>query len=87
MKMEHDNENAETSKAVGFLMDTSKFDAEIAAISEVETAAQTVLRVGNMDNFDEYYADLDKKLDNAGINDLIDDMNKQYAAWKKSKKK
>lgn len=86
MKMKHDNETAETSKACGFLMDTSNFDAEIAAISEIETASQTVLRVGNMEDFDSYYADLEKKLDNAGINKLINNVNKQYAEWKKTKK-
>ena len=64
-------------------MDVSKFDTEIAAISEADDAAKTVLRIGNMDDFDSYMDKLRKKREKAGINTLLDDINKQYTEWKK----
>lgn len=84
-KMEHDNNTAPTSKICGFIIDVSDFDAEIAAISEVINSSQIVFRVSNEENFDTYYNDIVKKLEKAGINDVLDKLNSDYAAWKKSK--
>ena len=82
-QMENDNKNGKLSKSFGFIMDVSKFDTEIAAISEADDAAKTVLRIGNMDDFDSYMEKLRKKREKAGINTLLDDINKQYTEWKK----
>lgn len=82
-QMENDNKNGKLSKSFGFIMDVSKFDTEIAAISEADDAAKTVLRIGNMDDFDSYMDKLRKKREKAGINTLLDDINKQYTEWKK----
>ena len=82
-QMEDDNKNGKLSKSFGFIMDVSKFDTEIAAISEADDAAKTVLRIGNMDDFDSYMDKLRKKREKAGINTLLDDINKQYTEWKK----
>lgn len=82
MKMKNDNENAQLSKSVGFLMNTEGFDAEIAALSEVYDAAKVVLRVGNMEDFDSYIADMKKKQKDAGMQTLLDELNRQYSEWK-----
>lgn len=81
-KMEEDNTNGKLSKSCGFMMDVSEFDTEIAAISEADDAAKTVLRIGNMDDFDEYIAKLRQKREKAGIKTLLDDINRQYSEWK-----
>lgn len=83
--MEENNKNAQLSKATGFLMDTSEYDAEIAALSEVHDAAGTVLKIGNMEDFDVYMADLKEKEKAAGMDELLAALNEQYVQWKNKK--
>ena len=83
--MEENNQTAKLSKCVGFLIDTADFEAEIAALSEIDSASKTVLQVGNMDDFDSYIADIRSKQKNAGIDKVIEKINNQYSEWKENK--
>ncbi|MEG2669039.1 MAG: DUF3502 domain-containing protein, partial [Oscillospiraceae bacterium] len=85
LEMQSSNETGKLSKTVGFLMDIDDLQAEVAALSESITAAEQVLNVGNMENFDSYISDLKSKQKAAGIDKILDDINKQYTDWKASK--
>ena len=82
--MKKDNQEAGLSKTVGFMMDIDNLESEIAALSEVITASQPVFNVGNMDDFESYYQDVENKWKMAGIDKILDELNRQYAEWKAS---
>lgn len=83
-RMKKDNQEAGLSKTVGFMMDIDNLESEIAALSEVITASQPVFNVGNMDDFESYYQDVENKWKMAGIDKILDELNRQYAEWKAS---
>ena len=85
-KMEEDNENGIESKTCGFMMDIEPVETEIAALSEVVKSSGKVLSNGNMDDFDTYFQDVEKKLTEAGIDDILSEFNRQYDEWKASSK-
>lgn len=85
-KMEEDNENGIESKTCGFMMDIEPVETEIAALSEVVKSSSKVLSNGNMDDFDTYFQDVEKKLTEAGIDDILSEFNRQYDEWKASSK-
>lgn len=82
MQMKENNETTAISATAGFFMDTEGMEAEIAALSQIYTASEVVLRTGCMADYDTYMNDLRAKLDNAGINKLLDELNRQYTAFK-----
>ena len=85
--MQEANKNGQASKSIGFLMNVSDFDAEIAAISEIDAASKVVLQVGNMEDFDTYYQDLREKHKKAGMDKVLEAVNKQYSDWKSNRGK
>lgn len=86
-EMQEANKNGQASKSIGFLMNVSDFDAEIAAISEIDAASKVVLQVGNMEDFDTYYQDLREKHKKAGMDKVLEAVNKQYSDWKSNRGK
>ena len=79
------NEEAKVSPDVGFVPDTSELQTEIAMVSAIVSETISVFNTGSMPNFDEYYNATLKRLDEAGIDKILDALNKQYVEWKKNK--
>ncbi len=77
-EMQEKNKTAEISKLGNIQFDTSSLTSELAALSEIWTSAEKVLQYGAMNDFDSYLAELDAKCEQAGIQSVIDELNKQY---------
>ncbi|MBP3361103.1 MAG: DUF3502 domain-containing protein [Clostridia bacterium] len=84
-KMQEMNNNLTISKQSTLVFDTSSIKAEIAALSEVRKASQKVFANGAMPDFDSYMAEYENKLADAGIDKVIDELNRQYREYKAAK--
>lgn len=80
--MKSANETGEMSKSVGVMIDVEPLLTEIAALTEVTKASSAVLATGTMDDFEQYIAELEQKLQAAGIDKAIENLNKQYSDMK-----
>lgn len=79
-KMEEFNSSAKSSKAVGFLFDSSNYSSEIAALSNIVKQYSGALYSGSGDP-DELIPELLEALDNAGINEVIQAKQEQLDAF------
>jgi len=84
-RMQHYNGITPASKLLGFVPDTDAFTAEIAALTQVDSASKIVLRTGCMEDYDTYIADYKQKMIDAGVERIVDELNKQYIDWKNNK--
>lgn len=81
-KMQEGNKNITVSKMADVQFDTQPITTELAALSEIWQASEKVLQYGAMTDFDAYVKELDEKCKAAGIDTVIDELNKQYNAAK-----
>ena len=79
-KMEDFNSSAKSSKAVGFLFDSSNYSSEIAALSNIVKQYSGALYSGSGDP-DELIPELLEALDDAGINEVIQAKQEQLDAF------
>lgn len=79
-KMEEFNSSAKSSKAVGFLFDSSNYSSEIAALSNIVKQYSGALYSGFGDP-DELIPELLEALDDAGINEVIQAKQEQLDAF------
>lgn len=78
MKMQEDNKKAVISKKANVQFNADQITAELAALSEIWQASEKVLQYGAMTDFDGYIDELRQKCETAGIQTVIDDLNRQY---------
>ena len=79
-KMEEFNSSAKSSKAEGFLFDSSNYSSEIAALSNIVKQYSGALYSGSGDP-DELIPELLEALDDAGINEVIQAKQEQLDAF------
>lgn len=79
-KMEEFNGSAKSSKAAGFLFDSSNYSSEIAALSNIVKQYSGALYSGSGDP-DELIPELLEALDDAGINEVIQAKQEQLDAF------
>lgn len=79
-KMEEFNGSAKSSKAVGFLFDSSNYSSEIAVLSNIVKQYSGALYSGSGDP-DELIPELLEALDDAGINEVIQAKQEQLDAF------
>ena len=77
-------EKAVVSPIYGFTLNTEKVKSALAAISNVETQYLGGLLTGELDP-DVYIPKLNQELENAGINEVIQEAQAQLDAWKADK--
>lgn len=66
----------------GFNFDSEGFETQVASTASVMTAAKPILETGSMaGDFDEYLAKVNANLTKAGIDDLLNEINRQYDEW------
>ncbi|MDZ5711426.1 ABC transporter substrate-binding protein [Jeotgalibacillus haloalkalitolerans] len=75
------NEKSVPSPALGFYFDSNPVRTEIAAISNVTSEFSPALLKGAVDP-KEYLPQFNQKLEEAGMQKVIDEIQKQYDAWK-----
>jgi putative aldouronate transport system substrate-binding protein len=75
------NDDSEVSPALGFKFDSSNVTTEIAAINNVLEEFKSTIYSGSVD-VDEYLEKLNTKLEEQGIQKVIDEMQKQIDEWK-----
>lgn len=81
--MQEVNRTAKRSPAMGFILDTEPIKTQFAKVTAVKDEAIPVFNTGSMDDFDAYLEDFKRKMDAAGLNDILEEANKQFEAWKK----
>lgn len=84
-KFEEYNKVAKTSKSLGFSFDPSKVKTKISAIENVIKEYQLLLETGSV-NVDENLPKFTDKLKQAGNDEVIAEIQKQYDDFKKSGK-
>ncbi|WP_105616822.1 ABC transporter substrate-binding protein [Vallitalea okinawensis] len=78
------NDSAVMSDAMGFIFDSEPVLNEIAAIDNVMEQYSDPLNAGLVDP-EKYLPEFLSALENAGVNKLIEESQKQYDAWKASR--
>lgn len=81
-EMQQLNNTAEVSTILAFVPDVSEFSTEIAMINSAYAEVTPVFNTGSMPDYDAYFAEVQKKFEEAGIDKVIDAVNKQYQEWK-----
>ena len=78
------SEDAEPEPILGFYTDTASIKDRIAAINNLVTSYELPLKVG-VGNAEETIGQYAQKLKEAGIDQVIEETQKQYDEWKKTK--
>lgn len=76
------NDSSTPAASLGFHFDAKPVRTEIASISNVSEEFYPALATGTV-NPEEYLPKANKKLEDAGIEKVINEIQKQYDAWKK----
>ena len=79
------NESAEPSPALGFNFDTKSVTTEIASLTNVEQEFKALINTGSVD-IEENLDNMKKKMDAAGLDRVIEEMQSQYDSWKSDTK-
>ncbi|SDZ57111.1 putative aldouronate transport system substrate-binding protein [Evansella caseinilytica] len=77
------NEKSIPSPALGFYFDSNPVRTEIAAISNVTSEFSPALLKGAVDP-EEFIPEFNKKLYEAGMQDVLDEIQRQYDEWKEN---
>ncbi|TXK77648.1 ABC transporter substrate-binding protein [Paenibacillus sp. N3.4] len=80
------NDESEIVPDLGFNFDSSTLTSEVAAIKNAESEFRPILETGSVDP-EVYVPKFKEKLKAAGIDKVLQEMNKQYESWKASGKK
>lgn len=76
------NASATPSPALGFNFDTTSVSTQIAALNNVQEEFKNLINTGSVDP-EENLAKMKKKMEAAGLDEVINEMQTQYDEWKK----
>ncbi len=82
MKIRKQNEIGEVSPLLGFIINTDGMETELSRVSSILNSANVILKLGSMEDFDKFIGDIRAKLDDAGMNKIIQEVTRQYNEWK-----
>lgn len=80
-------EGATPSVAFGYVFDTSSVKTQVAAVSSVVGEYNPGLMCGMVEDVDARVAEFNKKLEDAGINEIIAENQRQFDAWRAANSK
>ncbi|WP_256759543.1 ABC transporter substrate-binding protein [Cohnella sp. WQ 127256] len=80
--MRKNNDNGKASGILGFIFNPESVKTEIAQVSAIQKEANPILTTGSMPDFEKYYTNLQKRLDDAGMDKILVEAQKQFDAWK-----
>lgn len=75
------NESAVPSPALGFNFDTTNVSTQIAALNNVQEEFKNLINTGSVDP-DENLEKMKTKMNSAGLDDVISEMQNQYDEWR-----
>lgn len=81
-EMRKNNDNGKASGILGFIFNPEPVKNEIAQVSAIQKESNPILTTGSMPDFENYYTDLQKRLDEAGMDKILAEAQKQFDAWK-----
>lgn len=81
-RMKEMNKDAIIAKCFGFNFDNTPVKAEEARCSAIYEECRRVFNYGCMDNFEQYLEATRKKYKDAGIDKVVEEINRQYKEWK-----
>ncbi len=79
------NEQAEASPALGFNFDTKAVTTQLAALNNVQEEFKALINTGSVET-QENLNNMKKKMNAAGLDEFITEMQTQYDSWKKEQK-
>ena len=80
--MQEINKTAKQTGTVGFMFNSDPVKVQYAKVSSIISECDPVFKNGCMDDFDTYYNDVLARLDEAGINEILEEANSQLEAWR-----
>ncbi len=83
-KLKEYNDSAMASDIIGFSFDSSVVKNEVAAVGNIFETFKRIFWTGAGD-VDKHLKDFFGQLEGAGINKIVDEYNKQYKEWKKTR--
>ena len=69
----------------GFTFDSKGFETQVASVAAVMSASKIVLETGSSPDVDAYLKEVNQRLTKAGIDILLEEVNRQYEEWLKTK--
>lgn len=83
--MQAANISSPTSKLLGFSFDQEPVKTQMAELLAIQAEVLPILKTGTMDDFDAYIKDVNKRLEAAGLAEVLAEAERQYAEWLKIK--
>jgi putative aldouronate transport system substrate-binding protein len=81
------NDSAHKSAAFGFMYDSSSLQTVLAGLTSIQSEYVNALATGSAEDVDKTIQELNQKLYNAGLQQVIDLKQSQLNAWLESRKK
>ena len=81
--MQERNVSAQTSQIIGYQFNTEPVKTQAAEVKAIWKEVIAVLKTGTMPDFDKYLEETKQRLVAAGLNDMINEAQKQYEEWLK----
>lgn len=69
----------------GFTFDSKGYETQVASVAAVMSASKIVLETGSSPDVDAYLKEVNQRLTKAGIDILLEEVNRQYEEWLKTK--
>ena len=85
--MQENNKKGELSDLYGFRLDRKPIKTQLVQIESIVSEATSIVNTGSMNDFDKYISETNKRLKDAGIDNVKAEIQKQIDDWKKSEKK
>ncbi len=79
------NSNCYAYESLGFIFDTEPVAEIVSRVNTVELTEYTLLTLGLVDDVDETIEAIRDKMNAAGYQELLDECNRQYQEWLKTK--
>ncbi len=83
--MQEANVTAPVSKTIGFTFNSDPVQSEYVKITAIYTECEPVFKNGCMEDFDLYLADVQNRLDEAGLDKVLEEANRQYQEFLSNK--
>lgn len=83
--IEAGNKTAKQSGLFGFVFDKEPVKNELVQISAIASEVNQVFNIGSMTDFDAYIAEVNKRMDAAGLQKVKAEVERQIKEWQKTK--
>lgn len=85
--MQENNKNGELSDLYGFRLNRKPIKTQLVQIESIVSEVTSIINTGSMNDFDQYISETNKRLKDAGIDNVKAEIQKQIDEWKSSNNK